>query len=143
MCKGKPPTGNSGGRAAQLRYLRANKHPRTRKQLPPPVDDHGKAVGGKHIYSNLVHYRQERTDIGNVERGQAVSGANMVVQAASSSTGGKSVAQKFQEMRERIRVREKEAKAAAKAALSPLERPRGKQRPGTEWLQLDGTEGLV
>ena len=43
-CKGKPPTSNSGGRLAQLKLLRAGRHPRTHAPLPPAIDELGKCM---------------------------------------------------------------------------------------------------
>ena len=52
-CRGKPEGKSGGGRAGQLLYLRNNIHPRTRKPLPAPVDEHGRDLGGKHGYTEL------------------------------------------------------------------------------------------
>ena len=138
-CRGKPLDTRGGGRAGQLWYLRNNKHPRTRKPLPPPVDERGQALGGEHVYSKLVRREVNVAhsassscsppDVGVIATD--VNGTVRTQVAARIEPKGKSAAQKFQDMLVRVRAREHEAKKASRPTLRRL---RGKQLPGPEWV---------
>ena len=119
-CKGKPTSTCGGGRAGQLLYLRNNIHPRTRKPLPPPVDEQGRELGGLHCYPELARRSPK------VEQGAAaVTYAPPEVPASMHAPArheGKSAAQKHLERLERVRAIERANKPARR-------RLRGKQKP--------------
>ena len=119
-CKGKPTSTCGGGRAGQLLYLRNNIHPRTRKPLPPPVDEQGRELGGLHCYPELARRSPK------VEQGAAaVTYAPPEVPASMHAPArheGKSAAQKHLERLERVRARERANKPARR-------RLHGKQKP--------------
>ena len=104
-CKGKPTDKSGGGRAEQLSYLLAGRHPRTRAVLPPAVDEDG-------IFLNPLR------DLGG--RQPAIASTRPY------HADGKSSSDKIKERLERIRALERSRKVA-------LRRLRGKQRPGIEW----------
>ena len=147
VCKGKPSTAEGGGLGGQLSYLRANRHPRTREWLPPPIDEGGFNAGANWSYSNLPAYRTQHSvrtasvkQVVDAARSVALNGSGGLAgtasgQQAMGSMEGKSAAQKMQDRLERIRAKEKAAKLAARAALPALRRIRGKQRPGLEWMR--------
>ena len=129
-CKGKPCDKSGGGRAGQLLYLRNNIHPRTRKALPPPIDEHGLDLGGKHHYRELELRRKKRTDcdtaqVESLGQQMAEVGGGNGTRTVGSQYVGKTAADKHRERLERIR-----AKEVASKTISVSRRLRGKQRPG-------------
>ena len=110
-------------------YLRNNIHPRTRKPLPPPVDEGGHDLGGTHAYRQLEVKCQRKAGRAAVD---LVAGSGTTTEQAAS-TGvamvqgqylGRSAADKQRERLERVRVKE----AANKRKDIPR-RLTGKQPP--------------
>ena len=130
VCLGKPTDKSGGGRAGQLNYLRAGKHPRTRKAMPPSIDENGSIF-------KLVEFP---TKAESRDQPNAVQPVVPVVGDRGSSTSGavgKSSAQKHRDRLERVREKEREAKRVARLDLPPTLRLRGKQRPGKQWDYVD------
>ena len=129
-CKGKPTDKSGGGRAGQLLYLRNNIHPRTRKALPAPVDEHGSDLGGQHVYSQLARRNAGVSDASTSSSQREVGNEAAELEAgngnnrSSSQYVGKTATEKHRERLERIRAKE----VANKASDVPR-RLRGKQRP--------------
>ena len=117
VCKGKPIVTTGGGRAGQLKYLMAGRHPRTRKMLPPAIDEDGNFLN---LSRDLGRCRPEDSDWQQ----------SAVVSARPYHADGKSSSEKRKERLERIRALERSRKVT-------LRRLRGKQVPGCEWLQLE------
>ena len=85
-CRGKPCDKSGGGRAGQLLYLRNNIHPRTRKALPPPVDEHGLDLGGMHVYRELERRSNRgRADVSSHRCEGVELGANSKIVGTSLS----------------------------------------------------------
>ena len=125
-CKGKPTDSSGGGRAGQLRYLRNNVHPRTRKPLPAPVNERGLDLGGQHVYPELA--RRSTCEV-SASSGRTQQDLGAMV-APRAQHVGKTAAQKLRERLERVRAKERANKASC-----TMRRLRGKQLPGAEWQQ--------
>lgn len=135
-CKGKPSDKSGGGRAGQLLYLRNNIHPRIRKALPAPVDEHGLELDGKHRYAELE--RRGNRGKGDVSshwcsEGMPEASARTIDDEVTQHVG-KSAAEKHRERLERV-----QAKETASKSDDVARRLRGKQRPGTA-QQVQPTE---
>jgi hypothetical protein len=130
VCLGKPTDRSGGGRAGQLNCLLAGKHPRTRKPMPQSIDENGSIF--KLVGSSM---RAESRDQPNAV--QPVVPAVGDRGSSTSDAGGKSSAQKHRDRLERVREKERETKRAARLALPPTLRLRGKQRPGKQWEYVD------
>ena len=127
-CKGKPSDKSGGGQAGQLLYLRNNIHPRTRKPLPAPVDEHALKLDGKHEYAELDRRSNRgRADVSSHRCNNVVPEASVrTIGAEVIQHVGKSAAEKHRERLERVRAKEKACNTGYVAR-----RLRGKQRPGT------------
>ena len=138
-CKGKPSDKSGGGRAGQLLYLRNNIHPRTRKALPAPVDEHGLKLDGKHGYAEL----DRRGNHSNSDASSQRCNDGVLEAIARNSEAvvtqhvGKSAAEKHRERLQRVR-----AKEMANMNAGVPRRLRGKQRPGTA-LQVRPSEARL
>ena len=108
-CKGKPLDTSGGGRAGQLNCLRAGRHPRTRKMLPLAVDEDGK----------FLDPCREPTAV------DALGAERPTLKPYHSD--GKSSSAKMGERLERVRTMERSKRITRR-------RMRGKQQPGSEWL---------
>ena len=119
-CKGKPPTANSGGRLAQLKLLRAGRHPLTRERLPPAIDELGQCLlydRGVAIEDNLLVARRSGRRVGLVE--SATTGPQ-VGRAAEDKRQLMLVRLRgrlAKEARDRKRMRKVEARASLKALI--------------------------
>ena len=132
-CRGRPAGGNTGGRAAQLKLLRASLHPLSREPLPPAVDEEGRCL----LVDRSVKVDAERLA---ARKGGRMKVANVEYPSASSSiyTGTSTAAGKMRAMLERVRSRQREAASEARKLQLPrrqLRRLRGKQRPNREWVE--------
>ena len=138
-CKGKPSDKKGGGRLGQLLYLRNNIHPRTRKALPPPVDECGRELAGKHGYAVL----DRRGNNGNSDASSQRCNDGVPeaiarnIEAVVTQHVGKSAAEKHRERLQRVR-----AKEMANMNAGVPRRLRGKQRPGTA-LQVRPSEARL
>ena len=137
-CKGKPNDRSGGGRAGQLLYLRNNIHPRTRKPLPPPTDEDGTDLGGRHRYRELELKRDRRSNRsvdegGGMGRQTTEPGGGSDLGSAGNRIVGKTAAGKHRERLDRVR-----AKEVANKASVITRRLRGKQRPGTSGQEPGG-----
>jgi hypothetical protein len=134
-CLGKPTDKSGGGRAGQLNYLRAGKHPRTREMMPPSIDENGCIYKPVDEPTQAVSRDQPCAVLPVVPAG-GLSLCGGAVGGRSSSTSvasGKSSAQKMRDRLERVREKERETKRVARLALPPTLRLRGKQKPGMQW----------
>ena len=121
-CKGKPLTTNSGGRPAQLRWLRAGLHPLTRERLPPAIDEQGKCM----VYDRSVVVGMERMSA--IRAGKGISSAIVYPSpTASSYTSGSSVAVKMQARLDRARTKERQWRQPT--VMTQPFHMRGKQKP--------------
>ena len=109
------------GRAGQLGYLRAGRHPKTREPLPPAIDEDGRC---------FAYQRGMRLDSARLEGRSSVNAttASAYPTAASSIyAGDTSASDKMKARLERIRAEKVDARPTVR-------RLRGKQPPGIEWL---------
>ena len=88
--KGKPTDKSGGGRAGQLHYFMAGKHPRTKAMLLPAVDEDG-------------HFLNPLRGLGGLQ--------SVTVNARPYHADGKSSADKMKERLERIRALERSRKS--------------------------------
>ena len=129
-CKGKPPTVNSGGRLAQLKLLRAGRHPLTYELLTPAIDDMGKCL----LYDRSVVVDEAKI-IAKLS-GKGGPGACAYPSHTSSSyTSGSSAAVKMQARLDRIRDKERQGTVIRSKPC----RMRGKQKP-PPWVAEAGTD---
>jgi len=92
----------TGGRVAQLRRLRGNRHPVTDAPLPPPVD-----LEGNPITSQFGYARLGRRDIGEKDSEfKAYIPEDLLVPQPAIAIGGKSAAEKLKVRLTKVRLRE-------------------------------------
>jgi hypothetical protein len=110
-CRGKPDGSNSGGRVAQLKLLRAGRHPLTKELLPQAIDEEG----GCMVYDRLAKVGAEQME---ARRGGGVTttmGQRAYPSAESSSYSGASdAATKMRARLERVRTKQREVEADAR-----------------------------
>ena len=131
-CRGKPTEFKGGGVAAQLRSLKAGKHPKSGDDMPPSVDERGYLHKPIAIPSRAAKGSQQDA----IQHVQAMRELDGPRRSSISSTPGRSSGEKHQDRLEMVRARERAAKAAkAPPARQVVRRLRGKQW-STQW-QLD------
>ena len=126
-CKGKPAMHNSGGRVAQLKLLRAGRHPVTREPLPPAIDELGKCL----LYDRAVAVADEQLKARKGNGEAATTTIDYPSASHSSYVGGSSASEKMRQRLERIRAKEKLAKESSQHMAYSIKRTRlrGKQTP--------------
>ena len=126
-CRGKPDGNNSGGRVAQLKLLRAGRHPLTREMLPQAIDEEG----GCMAYDRSVKVGAEGLEARRIGRMPTSAEQRAYPNAESSSYAGPSdAAAKMRARLERVRAKQRAAEATAKKLQVPvmsMRRLRGKQ----------------
>ena len=126
-CRGTPTNNKGGGVAAQLRSLMAGKHPKSGDDMPPSVDERGylhkptaapsRAVKGSQRDQEAIQHMQAMRELDGPRR------------SSISSTPGRSSGEKKQDMLEKVRARER----AAKAALAPPAQRVVRRLVGKQW----------
>ena len=130
-CRGSPTDYSGGGVAAQLRSLKAGKHPKSGDDLPPSVDERGYLHKPTVAPSRAVKGSQRDQEA--IQHVQAMRELDGPRRSSISSTPGRSSGEKRQDMLEKVRARERAAKAAkAPPAQRVVRRVVGKQRT-TQW----------
>ena len=126
-CRGKPDGSNSGGRFAQLKLLRAGRHPLTKELLPQAIDEEG----GCMVYDRLAKVGVERMEARRGGSCTTTVGQRTYPSADSSSyTGASNAATKMRARLERVRTKQREVEADARKLQVPVlsrRRLRGKQ----------------
>ena len=119
-CKGKPPTANSGGRLAQLKLLRAGRHPLTRERLPPAIDELGQCLlydRGVAIEDDLLVARRSGRRVGLVESATTGPQVGRAAEDKRQRMLVRLCGRLAKEARDRKRMRKVEARASLKALI--------------------------
>ena len=126
-CRGKPDGSNSGGRVAQLKLLRAGRHPLTKERLPQAIDEEG----GCMVYDRLIKVGAESLEARRIGRSTTTAEQRTYPSADSSSyTGPSDAAAKMRARLERVRAKQRAVEVDAKKLQVPvlsMRRLRGKQ----------------
>ena len=131
-CRGKPDGSNSGGRVAQLKLLRAGRHPLTKELLPQAVDEEG----GCMVHDRLAKVGAERMEARWGSSVVTMAGQRAYPSAQSSSyTGASDAAAKMRARLERVRTKQLQVPVPVRRRL------RGKQ--GTNGGLHDHFRGQV
>ena len=108
-CRGKPDGNNTGGRVAQLKLLRAGRHPLTRELLPQAIDEEG----GCMAYDRSIKVGAEAMEARRIGRVPLPAEQRAYPSAdASSYTGPSDAAAKMRARLERVRAKQRAAEAA-------------------------------
>ena len=132
-CRGKPTELKGGGVAAQLRSLKAGKHPKSGDDMPPSVDERGYLHKPTAAPSRVAKGSQQHV----IQHMAAMRELDWPRRSSISSTPGRTSGEKRQDMLEKVRARERAAMAAkAPPATQVVRRLRGKQW-STQWQLED------
>ena len=136
VCRGKPTDFKGGGVAAQLRSLKAGKHPKSGDDMPPSVDERGYLHKPTAAPSRAVKGSQQDA----IQHMKAMRELDGPRRSSIAVTPARSSGEKLLDRLEMVRARERAAKAAkAPPARQVVRRLRGKQW-STQWqLEVLGT----
>ena len=102
-CRGKPTDFKGGGVVAQLRSLKAGKHPKSGDDMPPSVDKRGYLHKPTAAPSRAVKGSQQDA----IQHMQAMRELERPHRSSISSTPGRSSREKHQDRLEMVRARER------------------------------------